>query len=152
MIIVYSWVKYFYTVIYCSMFSFNWNKQSLKKIKWNYLFRFQRFQMTKTEIIETWDALHYLAQFVQFRKHEKHPWRKGNFQASAIANSTNGTKSCKASHMSTYNHRLVFNWPTNLLRVKESWVSFATMREIPKIRAIQGYLPYIVAWGLNIEI
>ena len=69
--------------------------------------------------------------------------------ASAITNCTNGTKPRNASHMTAYNHRWGSSWLPSLLRVKQSWVArpgFATLRQIPEIRAIQEYLQYIEDW------
>ena len=48
-----------------------------------------------------YDALCDLVAFVQFNKHEKHPWRSVNFSKvgcfSCFLNCTNATKSCNVS-------------------------------------------------------
>ena len=45
------------------------------------------------------DALRVLVPFVQFKTHEKHPWRSVTFSKVArYLNCTNGTKSRKTSH------------------------------------------------------
>ena len=48
------------------------------------------------------DAMRDLVPFVQFKKHEKHPWRSVTFSCSltllTFLKFTNGTKSRKTSH------------------------------------------------------
>ena len=55
------------------------------------------------------DALHDLVPFVQFKKHEKHPWRSVTFRSKS--NRTKGTKSHNARHISPRTKGFSFSAP-----------------------------------------
>ena len=74
------------------------------------------------------DALRILVLFVQFKKHEKHPWRRVNLLKltlfhgclSRFLNCTNGTKTRNAPHLSPPFQKLCLNWPIIFWNLK--WV------------------------------